>query len=98
MLELSKSKMFFLSKKNWVQKNFGLKDLGSTNDTWTHVTVTIGMVPGTSLVQFGQIGCVPSEIFLKWTNVTRTNVARTNVAWTVGICSRGSQEPNFKVW
>ena len=37
------------------------------------------------------------------TNVARTNVARTNVAWTnvtvtVGIFSRWSQEPAFKVW
>ena len=33
-------------------------------------------------------GLVTAEIFLIWTNVTRTNVARTNVTFIVGICSR----------
>ena len=32
-----------------------------------------------------------------WTNVARKNVAWTNVNMTVGICSRCSQEPIFKV-
>ena len=41
---------------------------------------------------------VTAEIFLKCTNVTRTNVAWTNVTVTVGICSRCSQGPTFKVW
>ena len=48
-----------------------------------------------------------AELFLIWTNVAWTNVAWTNVAWTnvawtnvtltVGICSKCSQEPTFKV-
>ena len=38
------------------------------------------------------------EIFLIWTNVARTDVAWKNVTVTVGICSRCSQEPTFKVW
>ena len=45
-----------------------------------------------------KIGSVTVEIFLIWTNVARTNVAWTNVTVSVGICSRGSQEPTFKVW
>ena len=55
-----------------------------------------------------KIRSITAEIFLIWTNVARTNVvwtnvARTNVFWTnvtmtVGICSRWSQEPTFKIW
>ena len=45
-----------------------------------------------------KIGSVTAEIFLIWTNVTRTKVAWTNVTMTVEICSRWSQEPAFKVW
>ena len=45
-----------------------------------------------------KIGSVTAKIFLIWTNVSRTNVAWTNVTVTVGICSRWSQEPTFKVW
>ena len=60
------------------------------------------MFPGTYLWGFIKIGSVTAEIFLIWTNVTWTNVAWTNIAWTnvtvtVGICSRCSQEPTFKV-
>ena len=40
---------------------------------------------------------VTVEIFLICANVTRANVAWTNVNVTVGICSRCSQEPIFKV-
>ena len=40
---------------------------------------------------------VTAEISLIWTNVVRTNVAWTNVTLTVGICSKCSQEPTFKV-
>ena len=46
------------------------------------------MVPGTFLSSLVNIGPVTVEIFLIWTNVTRTNVARTNVPVTVGICWR----------
>ena len=45
-----------------------------------------------------KIWSVTAEIFLIWTNVARTNVAWTNVTVTVGICSRCSQRPTFKVW
>ena len=45
-----------------------------------------------------KIWSVTAEIFLMWTNVSRTNVAWTNVTVTVGICERWSQEPSFKVW
>ena len=44
-----------------------------------------------------KIVSVAAEIFLIWTNVARTHVAWTIVTVTVGICSRGSQEPTFKV-
>ena len=44
-----------------------------------------------------KIRSVTAEIFLIWTNVARTNVAWTNVTMTVGICSRCSKEPTFKV-
>ena len=44
-----------------------------------------------------KIGSVTAEIFQIWANVARTNVAWTNVIVTVGICSRGSLEPTFKV-
>ena len=40
---------------------------------------------------------VTAEIFLIWTNVTRTNVVWTNVTVTVKICPRCFQEPIFKV-
>ena len=46
------------------------------------------MVPGTYLKNLVKIGSVTAEMFLIWTNVTRTNVARTNVTFIVGICSR----------
>ena len=46
---------------------------------------------------FIKIGSVTAEIFLIWTNVARTNVTWTNVTLTVGICSKCSQEPTFKV-
>ena len=45
-----------------------------------------------------KIGSLTAEILLIWTNVTRTDVAWTNVTATVGICSRCSQGPMFKVW
>ena len=44
-----------------------------------------------------KIGSVTAEVFLIWTNVTRTNVAGTNVTLTVGIGSKCSKEPTFKV-
>ena len=44
-----------------------------------------------------KIGSVAAEIFLIWTKVARANVAGTNVTVTVGICSKCSQEPTFKV-
>ena len=44
-----------------------------------------------------KIGSSTVEVFLIWTNVTRTNVAWTNVIVTVGICSRYSHESTFKV-
>ena len=44
-----------------------------------------------------KIGSLTVEVFLIWTNVTRTNVARINVTLTVGVCSRCYQEPKFKV-
>ena len=57
----------------------------------------LNMVPETyqSLVK---IRSVTGEIFLIWTNVTRTNVAWTNVTMAVGNYHRWSQEPTFKVW
>merc|ERR1711954_347672 len=55
------------------------------------------MLLRTYLQSFVKIGSVIVEIFLIWTNVTRTNVAWTNVIVTVGICSRCSQESIFKV-
>ena len=48
--------------------------------------------------EFGQDLAVTDEIFLIWTNVTRTNVAWMNVIVTVGIYSRGSKEATFQVW
>ena len=49
------------------------------------------------IVVKGQIGSVIAEIFPIWTNVARINVVWTNITMTVGICSRRSQEPTFKV-
>ena len=45
-----------------------------------------------------KIRSMTAEIFLFGTNVLRTNVARTNVIVTVGIFSKKSQEPTFKIW
>ena len=42
---------------------------------------------------FVKIRSVTADIFLIW-----TNVAWTNVIMAVGIGSKGSQEPTFKVW
>ena len=55
------------------------------------------MVPGTYILSLVKIRSGTAEIFLIWTNVARTNVAWTNVNMTVGIFSRCSQEPTFKV-
>ena len=44
------------------------------------------MFLGTYLYSFIKIGSVTAEIFLIWTNVTRTNVDWTNITETVGIC------------
>ena len=50
------------------------------------------MFPGCYLKNFIIIESVTVDIFLIWTNVTRTIVAWTNVTVIVGICSRCSQE------
>ena len=42
-------------------------------------------------------GSAAQPNFLIWTYVARTNAAWTNVTLTVGICSKCSQEPTFKV-
>ena len=55
------------------------------------------MVPETSILSLVKIGSVAAEIFLIWTKVARTNVAWTNVIMTVGIGSKWSKEPTFKV-
>ena len=44
-----------------------------------------------------EIGSLTAEIFLIVTKVARTSIAWTNVTVTVGICSRGSQEPTINV-
>ena len=75
----------FLGQKNLDQKTLGSKKFRSTNSR----------PPKNYLVK---IGSVTAETFLIWTNVTRTNVAWTNVSVTVGIFSRWSQEPTYKVW
>ena len=41
--------------------------------------------PRTYLSSLVKIGSVTAEIFLIWTNVSRTNVALTNVTVRVGI-------------
>ena len=75
-----------------------LHDMGSLtvarcyHDIW-HL---LKMVQGKYIWSFVKIGSVTAEIFLMWTNVTRTNVACTNVTITVGICYRCSQDPTFK--
>ena len=56
------------------------------------------MVPETFIQNLVKIGSVTAEIFLIWTHVTRTNVDRKNVTIIVGIYSRWSQEPTFKIW
>ena len=43
------------------------------------------IVPGTYLYSLVKIGSVKAELFLIWTNVTRTNVAWTNVSVTIGM-------------
>ena len=55
------------------------------------------MVQGTYFWSLITIKSVTADIILIWTNVTWTNVAWTNVTLTLGICSRWSQEPTFKV-
>ena len=47
--------------------------------------------------QTTELGTTQLNLFLMWKNVARKNVAWTNVTMTVGICSRCSQEPTFKV-
>ena len=69
-------------QKIWVKQNFGAKNQGYQ------------ILGQKRLVK---IGSVTAGIFLIWTNVARTNVAWTNVTVMVGISSRCSQEPNFKV-
>ena len=55
------------------------------------------IVPGTYILV--KIESVTPEIFLiQWRNVVGTNVVWKNVAVTVGICSRCSQNPMFRVW
>ena len=55
------------------------------------------IVKGSHFYSFVKIGSVKVQIFLIRTNVTWTNVVRTNVTDTIGICSRCSQEPTFKI-
>ena len=49
------------------------------------------------LQSFIKIRSIRTEIFLIKTDVAWTNVASTNVTMTVGICSKCSQKPTFKV-
>ena len=49
-------------------------------------------------LKFGQHWGSTAEIFLIWKNVPRTNFPWTNVNLIVGIFSRCSQEPTFKVY
>ena len=63
-------------------------------DSWC----MLNMVPGAYFYSLVNIRSVIDEILLIWTNVARTSFALTNVIMTVGICSRWSQEPAFKVW
>ena len=90
---------FWIEKIFWARKRFlGWKIL-------VHRNQSPKKLGPKSLVK---IRPVTAKILLIWTNVarayvSRTNVARTYVAWTnvsktVGICSRWSQEPTFKVW
>ena len=68
--------------QNWVSNSWDYADM----DKCWHL---LKMVPGTYLLTF--------ETFLIWTIGARTNVAWTNVPLKVGICSRCSQEPSFKI-
>ena len=84
----------------WVQKNFGFKQISSPKDFGSKRF--LGSKKFKAPQKFGpknwvKIGSVIAEIFLIWTNVAGTNVAWTNVTISVGIYSRGSQEPTFKV-
>ena len=72
-----------------VQKNFGGTKL------WSNKIRAPKKLGPKSLLK---ILSVTAEIFLIWTNFARTNVVCTNVTMIVGICSRWSQEPTFKVW
>ena len=56
------------------------------------------IVPRAYFYSLVKIRSVTAEILLIWTNVARTNVALTNVTMTIGIRSRWSHEPSFKVW
>ena len=55
------------------------------------------IVPKTYLESLVKIESVTAEIFLIWTNVTRTNVAWTNILVTIGNCFRCFQELTIKV-
>ena len=102
---ISRCKKFGFTKfrQNWVSNSRDFPDMDKCHqdkcfldkchrDSW-HL---LKMVPGTYLKNLVKIGWVTAEIFLIWTNVTRTNIAWTNI--TISICLRCSQEHTFKVW
>ena len=82
--------------QNWVSNSWDYADMDKCcwdihflNKCHPNSWHLLKMVPGTYLLT--------AEIFLIWKIVARTNVAWTYVPMTVGICSRCSQEPTFKV-
>ena len=82
--------------QNWVSNSWDYSDMDKCcqeihfiNKCHPYSWNLLKMVPGTYLLTF--------ETFLIWTIGARTNVAWTNVPLKVGICSRCSQEPTFKI-
>ena len=82
-----------------VPKSFGLKNCSVQKNLvgtqlWSNkIKAPKKLIPKSLLKNLS----IPADIFLKWSNVTMKNIASINVTMIVGICSRWSQEPIFKV-
>ena len=84
-----------LVPKSFSLKNCSVQKNGGGTKLWSNKIWAAEKLGQKSLLK---ILPVTAEIFLIWTNVTMKNVACTNVTMIVGICSRWSQEPTFKIW
>ena len=75
------------------------QEVSSTSENWLRMKILIlmGKLEDTNKteVESVQLG---KALSLVWTIVARANIAWINIKETVGICSRCSQEPTFKVW